>query len=148
MKIKTGRHDKIIDKLDLSGGKGSHFDFWHLHYDFDGEGSDEFETRKKYLLEAFRIYDKLKNKLEKYPNEFQLWIGIDEIESGDDGVYIHTKNPNSDYFPHVVKNEKIEIENFQLYEFLKESDFEIIHSRNDNTNYFFLYKNEIGKSLN
>ncbi|NHM08366.1 hypothetical protein G4D82_14145 [Flavobacterium sp. CYK-4] len=147
MEINKNDHDKIIGNLDFSGEEKSYFDFWHLHYDFDGNGNKSFEKRKEYLNEAFRIYNQLQNKLQKYPNEFQLWIGIDEVESGDDGIYIHTKNPNSDYFPHLVENEKIEIVDMPLYSYLENSGFEIINSKNDNTNYFYLYKNDTGVSL-
>ena len=148
MKKLIKQHDKIINSLDFSGGKGSFFDFWHIHYDFNGKGNKSIKERLKYLQEAFRIYDALAKKLERFPHNYQLWIGIDEEESGDDGVYIHSPNPNSDYFPHLVKNERIEtFKNIELRDFLYKSGFEIIESINFDTNYYILYKKEIGIDL-
>ena len=72
---------------------------WHTHVDWDGKGNHDWKTRKKYLKQLLDQFDQLKLKLRTYPHDFQLWIMIDENESGDDCVYIHTKNPNADNFP-------------------------------------------------
>jgi hypothetical protein len=139
------QHDKIIDSLDFSGGQNSFFDFWHIHYDFKGKGNGSFKIRIKYIQEGFRIYDALKEKLKNYPHSFQLWIGIDEEESGDDGVYLHTPNPNNDYFPHLTENKQFQsCKNLDLRNLIDKSGFKVIQTRNFDTNYYMLYKQEIG----
>ncbi len=80
------KNKKIIDKLDFSGGQGSYFDFWHLHVDFDGDGNRDWKTRKKFMDEQIKVFEYLKTKLADYSHSFQLWIGIDEEDSSQDGV--------------------------------------------------------------
>ena len=143
MKSKT-----IIDKLDFSGGQGSFFDFWHLHVDFDGEGNKDWKTREKFMEELLKAFEYLKTKLADYPHPFQLWIGVDEEDSSQDGVYIHTPNPNSDYFPHVVDNdETVMFKSGELREYIERIGLSVIKSRNLDSNYYFLFDNNIGTTL-
>jgi hypothetical protein len=148
MKNLRKQHDKIIDSLDFSGGQNSFFDFWHMHYDFRGEGNESFNVRIEYIQEGFRIYDALKDRLINYPYSFQLWIGIDEEDSGNDAVYIHTPNPNNNYFPHLIENKQFQLyKNSDLRTLIEQSGFEVIKTQNFNTNYYMLYKNGVGIEL-
>jgi hypothetical protein len=70
--------------LDFSGGPKSWFDFWHTHVDWDGQGNKNWETRRMYLGQILETFDQLKQKLRTYPHDFQLWIMIDENDSGQD----------------------------------------------------------------
>jgi hypothetical protein len=144
MKTKT-----IIDKLNFSGGQGSFFDFWHIHVDFDGDGNKDWETRKKFMDEQLKAFDYLKTKLLDYPHPFQLWIGVDEDDSAQDGVYIHTPNPNNDYFPHLVDNdERVKFKSNELKEYIETTGLTVIKSKNLDSNYYFLFDQNIGTPLN
>ena len=101
--------------LDFSGGPKSWFDLWHTHVDRDGKGNKHWKTRKVYLDQILGTFDQLKQKLRTYPHDFQLWIMIDENDSGQDSVYIHTKNPNTDNCPiKVTADNKNEIKDRDL----------------------------------
>jgi hypothetical protein len=141
-------YKKIIDKIDFSGGERSFFDFWHLHVDFDEDGNKDWKSRKKYLDEQIKAFYYLKTKLVNYPHSFQLWIGIDEDDSSQDGVYIHSPNPNNDYFPHLVDNdEKINFKSLELRDYLINSGLTLIKSTNLDTNYYFLFDKSFGTPL-
>lgn len=138
----------IIDKLDFSGGQGSYFDFWHLHVDFDGDGNKDWRTRKKFIDEHLNAFEYLKTKLASYPHPFQLWIGIDEDDSSQDGVYVHSPNPNSDYFPHLVPDdESVTPQSTELQEYIGRTGLTVIKSKNMETNYYFLFDKDFGISL-
>jgi hypothetical protein len=138
----------IIDKLDFSGGQDSYFDFWHLHVDFDGDGNKDWKTRKKFMDEQLKAFEYLKTKLATYPHPFQLWIGVDEDDSSQDGVYIHTPNPNSDYFPHIVENDdSVIFQSKELKAYVERTGLTVIKSKNMDTNYYFLYDSNFGISL-
>ena len=96
----------ITKKLDFSGGKNSWFDFWHTHIDWNSDGNKSWNLRKEFLDKLLTEFENVKSELKKYPNEYQTWIMIDENDSGEDGIYIHTKNPNSENFPLKVQTEK------------------------------------------
>ena len=129
--------------LDFSGGPKSWFDLWHTHVDWDGKGNKDWKTRKKYLNQLLETFDQLKLKLRTYPHDFQLLIMIDENESGDDCVYIHTKNPNADNFPiKVTADNKNAIKNKDLKEFVDSLDFERVRVKTiDGDIYYLFYKN-------
>ena len=96
----------ITKKLDFSGGKNSWFDFWHTHIDWNSDGNKSWNLRKEFLDKLLTEFENVKSELKKYPSEYQTWIMIDENDSGEDGIYIHTKNPNSENFPLKVQTEK------------------------------------------
>ena len=129
--------------LDFSGGPKSWFDLWHTHVDWGGKGNKDWKTRKKYLNQLLETFDQLKLKLRTYPHDFQLWIMIDENESGDDCVYIHTKNPNTDNFPiKLTADNKNAIKNKDLKEFVDSLDFERVRVKTiDGDIYYLFYKN-------
>ena len=140
---------EIIDELDFSGGVNSFFDFWHLHVDFDGDGNQSWEVRKKYIDEQIELFKYIMIKLVKYPKPFQLWIGIDETDSSQDGIYIHTPNPNDDYFPHQIdsKAEKTTKESSELLNYLYNTGFALIESKNIESDYHFLFDESCGITL-
>src|SRR5258708_27262684 len=94
-------------ELDFSGGPKSWFDLWHTHVDWGGEGNKDWKKREKFLTELLGLYEQYKVSLSKYPRDYQLWVKIDDKDSGQDAVYIHTKNPNTDNFPIKVLGDKI-----------------------------------------
>lgn len=138
-------------KLDFSGGPKSWFDLWHTHVDWDGEGNGDWEKRKQFINELLNLYEEYKIKLKEYPLDFQLWITIDDSDSGQDAVYIHSKNPNSDNFPiNVPGNSKIRTQNKELKVFLKNSSLEIIkyEPEDGSGDIYYLYDKKIGIKLN
>ena len=142
------RYEKIIDKLDFSGGHRSYFDFWHLHVDFDGDGNKNWKTRKKFLDEQLKAFDYLKTKLVDYPHKFQLWIGVDEEDSSQDGVYLHSPNPNNEYFPHIVDNdETIDFKSNELRDYVNNCGLNVIKSKSLDTNYYLLFDKSFGIPL-
>ena len=135
-------------KLDFTCGENSWFDFWHTHLDWRGKGNKSFTVRLKYLKELLNEFENLNKQLIDYPNSFQIWIVIDETDSGEDAVYIHTKNPNSDNFPLKIKAKKSWVcENIDLSRFMIETGMEIVEVKYYNGKGFYLFDNKIGESI-
>ena len=134
--------------LDFSGGPKSWFDLWHTHVDWDGRGNKDWETRKVYLEQIFGTFDQLKQKLRTYPHDFQLWIMIDENDSGQDRVYIYTKNPNADNFPiKVAADNKNGIKDKNLKHFVDSLDLERVRVKTSDGDIYYLFDKEAGISL-
>ncbi|WKZ58825.1 MAG: hypothetical protein QY309_13210 [Cyclobacteriaceae bacterium] len=134
--------------LDFSGGPKSWFDLWHTHVDWDRKGNKDWLTRKKYLRELLETFDQLRLKLRTYPHDFQLWIMIDENDSGDDCVYIHTKNPNADNFPiKVTADNKNAIKDKDLKEFVDSLDFDRVRIVTSDGDIYYLFDKRTGISL-
>jgi hypothetical protein len=139
--------DKKLN-LDFSGGPQSWFDFWHTHVDWDGEGNKDWRTREKYLKELLKVFQDLKLKLNDYPKDFQLWIMLDENDSEEDCVYIHTKNPNADNFPLKIKADRINsIKDKNLKKFVDSLDFEKVRFETSDGYIYYLFDKETGISL-
>lgn len=132
-------------ELDFSGGPKSWFDLWHTHVDWDGEGNKDWGKRKTFLTQLLGLYTQYKSELKKYPHDFQLWISIDDTDSGQDSVYIHTKNPNADNFPIKVPGDKsIKTKNNELRGFLETSDFDIVRYEAEDGDIYYLYDRDTG----
>jgi hypothetical protein len=134
--------------LDFSGGPESWFAFWHLHIDWVGEGNKGWKTRKIFLEQLLQAFYELREKLVDYPRDFQLWIMIDENDSTNDSVYIHTKNPNSDNFPLKVKadNENT-INDKNLKVFVDSLGFEKVKVETSDGYIYYLFDKNFGVSL-
>ena len=138
----------VTKKLDFSGGENSWFDFWHTHIDWDGEGNKNWNLRKVFLNKLLTEFQNVKSELKKYPNEYQTWILIDENNSEEDGIYMHTKNPNSENFPLKVKVEKkIKCSNQELSDFMKKTKLDIVGFEHEDGNYFYLSDKNYGINL-
>ena len=134
--------------LDFSGGPKSWFDLWHTHVDRDRKGNKDWGTREKYLRQLLSTFDDIKLKLKDYPKDFQVWIMIDENDSGEDCVYIHTKNPNADNFPIKVKaDNKNNIKDKKLKDFIDSLDFERVRVKTSEGDIYYLFNKDTGISL-
>jgi hypothetical protein len=135
-------------KLDFSGGPGSWFDLWHTHVDWDGKGNKDWKTRKKYLREILEMFDEFKRDLQTYPYDFQLWIIVDENDSAQDSVYIHTKNPNVENFPIKLKADgENGIKDQRLKKFVDSLAFERVRVRTNGGDIYYLFAKGTGISL-
>lgn len=135
-------------KLDFSGGENSWFDLWHTHVDWKGEGNKNFKTRLGYLKQLLIEFENLKTKLSKYPNNFQTWIVIDELDSSEDSIYIHTKNPNSENFPLKIPNKKSwNTNNQDLSNFMAQTGMEIIEVEYFDGKVFYLFDKNYGEPI-
>lgn len=134
--------------LDFSGGPKSWFDLWHTHVDRDAKGNKDWKTRQMYLEQILETFEHLKQKLRTYPHDFQLWLMIDENDSGQDSVYIHTKNPNADNFPiKVTADNKNEIKDKNLKQFVDSMDFARVRVKTSDGDIYYLFDKGVGISL-
>ncbi|KAA5531798.1 hypothetical protein [Paenimyroides baculatum] len=134
--------------LNFSGDNDSWFDLWHIHTDFEGEGNTDFVTRRTSLDKLLQEYKRYKCELEKYPHPYQIFMIIDENDSSEDAVYIHTKNPNSDNFPLKIEAGKDwTCTNKQLAEFMKQTNFYIVEATHSESKFYYLFECDTGVSL-
>lgn len=89
--------DEIVETLEM--GPDDWFEFWHTHLDWDGAGNASPEARRPYLKALFDLLQRLQQRLPSFPKPCQIWLFIDESDSGQDAVYLHSPNPNRDNFP-------------------------------------------------
>jgi len=134
--------------LDFSGGENSWFDLWHTHVDRDGKGNESPEARKAYLNKLLTSFIELKSELRDYPHKFQIWILLNEEDSSEDGIYIHTKNPNGDNFPlKITSDNNYQPNNMVVKEFIKHTDLESVTVNYEGCIYFYLYDKTFGEPL-
>jgi len=134
--------------LDFSGGENSWFDLWHIHTDLHGEGNKSSELRKLYLSKLLETFIELKSELYSYPHEFQVWMIINVEDSSDDGVYIHTKNPNDDNFPlKVIPSDSNQVNNSIIRAFINQTGLKVISVNYDDSNYIYLYDSNFGRTV-
>lgn len=94
-----------VHSCDLKLDNESWFDFWHIHLDFFGIGENRLKIRREHIKAHIALYNNILKQLEGFERPYQSWICIHENDPMTDAVYVHTPNPNDDYFPH--KNEEL-----------------------------------------
>lgn len=134
--------------INFSGDHGSWFDLWHTHTDLKGEGNTDFFTRLTFLEKLLQEYKRYKCELEKYPHPYQIFMIIDENDSSEDAVYIHTQNPNRDNFPLKIEAGKNwTCTNEKLGEFMKQTNFYIVEVTHLESKFYYLFECDTGVSL-
>ncbi len=101
-------------------GENAWFDLFHFHIDNTGLGNRSWKSRVQHLDALFLIAEKIETKLGDFERPFQYWIEIYENDGWDDGVYIHTENPNHSTFPtSLTFDSDIKKTNTNLIDYLK-----------------------------
>ena len=117
---------------------------WHMHLDWSGLSNKSKELRQKHI----QYYLDLLDEAEKQINDnfkFQIWICIFDEDGTNDAIYIHTKNPHTD-FP-------CKFNNFEWIDNLPEKYIPLDISKykigkiNSEGIYYFIQKKGLGISL-
>ncbi|QNR25138.1 hypothetical protein [Croceimicrobium hydrocarbonivorans] len=122
------------------------FDYWHLHFDWNGLGNNSFKKRKPHLDKLFRHFQLLEEETKKLKKDFQLFAVLQDYKSEYDALYFHTRNPNKDNFPIKYNSLKQEstFTNQDLDAYLKKlTDYEKFYGSAEE-NYCVLFKKGLG----
>lgn len=74
-------------------------DFWHQHFDWKGFGNLGWLHRRRHLAAVLKALCKARLELSDTKQPYQLFALIHPNSSGDDGIFVHTPNPNGSEFP-------------------------------------------------
>lgn len=138
----------LLQGLDFSGSPEAFFNLWHNHVDWDGEGNQSWEKRKFYLDKLISSFEEAKSELMNYPIPFQCWLWIDENDSSQDAIYIHTVNPNEQNFPiepEIFRTPKFE--NKKLEEFITQSGLHVAAHKDEDGFCYYLWDPNFGVAL-
>ena len=90
---------KTVKSTKINTSHSSWYDYWHTHLDWDGKGNLGRWHRREHLRALFSLYARIKYQLSNAPWPYVLFILIDEKDSSQDAVYLHTENENNTPFP-------------------------------------------------
>jgi hypothetical protein len=74
-------------------------DLWHQHFDWDGLGNLGWLHRRKHLAVLLNALRRARAELSGSVQAHQLFALVHPRSSADDGVFVHTPNPNGLAFP-------------------------------------------------
>jgi len=118
--------NEIPSWIDFENQENNWFDFFHQHIEDRDLKNRSWKTRKQHLDALFALAEKYEKRLIKLTREFQYWININDTDSEDDAIYIHTSNPNNSEFPIKMKNNPdLKSKNEKLEKYLKEKNYRI-----------------------
>jgi len=143
------RHSDFSKLTAMTFNKDSWFDLWHTHYDWKGFGNKSWKKRKPHLDTLFRNFDLYPERLKSIEKHYQLFIQINDIDSSQDSVNIHTANPNRDNFPLKANlSRECKLTNQQLINYLdKKKGFEKLYGMNELEAYCILYRPGTGEKI-
>lgn len=76
----------------------SWFDLWHTHIDWKSKGNRYLEQRRRAATLTYDAFLYALERAETRVEPIQVWAQFFE-NTGDNAVYVHTKNPNGTRFP-------------------------------------------------
>lgn len=143
-------NQEIPEWIDFKNPENNWFDFFHQHINNQDKENKSWKSRKQHLDALFALADKYEIELSIMNRDYQFWINIDEKDSNDDAIYIHTKNKNKSEFPIKVKNyPDLRSINESLEKYLEGKNYKIIRfpvydeNLRESINYY-LYKDLLG----
>jgi len=86
---------RSLSSLDMT----SWFDLWHTHPDWKGKGNRCPENRMASIQLGYSLLKKAEELARVAPRSIQSWLAVCP-NSLDDGVYLHSENPNGTPFPY------------------------------------------------
>ncbi len=117
---------EIPSWIDFENQENNWFDFFHQHINNRDSNNKSWKSRKQHLDALFCLADKYEKQLIKLNRQFQFWISINDSDSKDDAIYIHTENPNNSEFPIKVKSiPDLKSKNENLEKYLNEKNYRI-----------------------
>lgn len=81
----------------LDTNPDSWWSYWHQHVDWAGRGNLRARHRHHYLLALALIFKRIASASHRIATPFQLFILLDGDDAGQDAVYLHSPNPQSDF---------------------------------------------------
>lgn len=75
------------------------FDLWHTHIDWRGRGNRSLPDRMHVAELTYRLLLDLETFARSRPFPVQCWATLSE-DTGSNGVYLHSANPNGTPFPY------------------------------------------------
>src|SRR2546423_6109307 len=75
-------------------------DVWHQHFAWHGKGNESGLDRRKHVSAVLAALRRARAELSGSSQAHQLFALVHPHNSGDDGVFVHTPNPNGTPFPH------------------------------------------------
>lgn len=84
-------------RVDLPGKEWC--DHWHTHFDWDGFGNLNWAHRRRHLKALLVALQRARQELLACGRPYQLFATVYPRSSADDGLYVHTENPNGTEFP-------------------------------------------------
>ncbi|MGE7988519.1 hypothetical protein [Lysinibacillus fusiformis] len=133
---------------DLDFGKDGWFDIWHTHLDFYGLGDNSLKLRREHIKAHIILYNNLLEKLKLIKKPYQSWIELVDEDTGLDGVYIHTPNPNDNNFPLKLENIKWDCHIPKYYkDLINLNEFNVGHYTGESNNLFIIQSKNNGIRL-
>jgi hypothetical protein len=78
------------------------FDLWHTHPDWERKGNKRLENRRSAIELGYKLLQAAEALCVKRAEPIECWVSVCQ-DTGDNGVYLHTKNPNGTPFPSMVE---------------------------------------------
>ncbi|MGJ7913844.1 hypothetical protein, partial [Neobacillus sp. LXY-1] len=126
-----------VNNINLELDNESWFEFYHIHLDWEGVGNGSVHIRREHIKAYLALYKRVLNELNMFEKPFQSWILLDEGDSGQDAVYIHTPNPNRDNFPLKVEelNWNCNIPTF-FSDLIELKEFNVAHYKSESKGWY------------
>lgn len=79
------------------------YDMWHMHVDWHGFGNRNARALDQHLKALFLTFENFQKQLKGWKRPHQTWVQVHEYDAGQNAVYLHTSNENTDNFPVDIK---------------------------------------------
>lgn len=82
-------------RLDLSFNNW--YNLWHHHLDWNGLGQESIKWRSFFSEQYYRLMAQYSEMSLNSELKMQIWLMFDLNDAGQDAVFVHSKNPHTDF---------------------------------------------------
>lgn len=97
---------RFFKKLDLKArnlgltlDEDDWYDYWHTHFDWEGQGNIKRKHRKEFLKAYLVALECLSKQIKQTNFKCQCGLWIFPADSYSDAIFLHSKKPKEDNFP-------------------------------------------------
>lgn len=119
------------------------FDFWHTHPDWNFKGNRDNEMKSWVNSITYKVLNEIELHAKEQRNRVQIWATICE-DTGNNAVFIHSKNPNGTQYPYDFSDVQWDIDTpEEIKDIVNHSEHEVGKSIIDNEVIFYIRKKTI-----
>jgi hypothetical protein len=78
-------------------GSDNWFNLWHAHVDMHAHGRESPAHRQAELHALIRLHQKIRDEMASFRKPYQQFVLISQSDPGADAVYLHSKNPHTEF---------------------------------------------------
>ncbi|MCD1260240.1 hypothetical protein B5M42_015620 [Paenibacillus athensensis] len=125
----------------------SWYNHWHIHLDWEGITETSVKHRRSHFKKYIDLLKKVDEQSRNSNVDFQCWIFLDANSGSCDAIYLHTKNPHSEFPLRTTGIQWGVMPPALIQDVIDAAEYEVGCQKEGDFYQYYIYKREVGLPL-